>query len=105
MALANAVKDARHTAQIITWTDGDGDAQNLTGATLTGRIMSGQTGEARAIDGTLAIVTAASGIFSWTYGAVDVGTAGQFYVQFIATYSGPSNDKTLAATWTVEPAL
>jgi hypothetical protein len=45
--LAKAVKDARHTRQLVTWLDGDGDALNLTGATLTGRLQDLETGTAR----------------------------------------------------------
>jgi hypothetical protein len=105
MPLATAIQNARHTPQQITWRRGDGSAQDLTGATLSGRIKSLATGIARAIDGTLSIVTAASGIFSWTYGTLDVGTAGVFLVQFTATYAGPTTDGTLSDEWTVAPAL
>lgn len=88
MALAAAVKGARHIGQTITFTDDDGTAVNLTGATLTGVIRSLASGATRAIDGTLALATPASGIFTWSYGAVDVGTVGKFEVQFTATISG-----------------
>jgi hypothetical protein len=104
MALAAAVQNARHTAQAITWTDGDGDAQDLTGATLTGRIMA-QNGETRAIDGTLAITGAAAGEFTWTYGAADVADDGSFRVQFVATYADTLNDKTLMEAWVVKPEI
>jgi hypothetical protein len=60
----------------------------LTDATLSGRItpvMSPDT-EARAIDGSLSIVTAASGIFDWDYGEEDVAEWGVFLVQFKADY-------------------
>lgn len=103
MALANAIKGARHTAQRITWTDDDGTAVNLTGATLTGKIK--HRGVTRAIDGSLALVTAASGIFDWTYGATDVGTVGAMKVQIIATYGDSSKDKTYISDWKVEDAL
>jgi hypothetical protein len=52
MALSNAVEGATHTAQQITWVDGDGDPLNLTGATITARIKDLDTGEARAATGT-----------------------------------------------------
>lgn len=103
MALADAVQDARLLAQRITWQDEDGTAVNLTGYTLTGRIEPEATGIGRAIDGDLDLVTPASGLFDWTYGATDVGTAGKFLVQFIAT-SG-ENTKTFEAAWTVRRAL
>src|SRR5512139_468375 len=87
MALQPALKGARNTGQQITWTRTDGVAQNLTGATLSGRMKNIATGTAVAIDGVLSLVTAASGIFNWAYGAVDVGTAGVYEVQLKATYT------------------
>lgn len=103
MALAAAVQNARHTAQQITWTDDQGNAVDGTGSTLSGYIKQGQT--VRPIDGTLAWVTAASGIFSWAYGANDVGTDGDAEVQFVATYSDGTKDKTMIAQWKVYNAL
>lgn len=105
MALSNAVQGARHTAQQITWTDADGDPQDLTGATITGRILDLYTGTARAIDGTLTATSPAAGVFTWTYGTTDVATAGEHKVQFIATYADTFNDKTLTERWDVEPAI
>lgn len=104
MALSNAVQAARHTAQVVTWLDGEGDAQDLTGATLTGRIRNRKTGTERAVDGTLVVTDAANGVFTWTYGAADVADDGVFDVQFIATYAG-QNDKTLATRWIVHEAI
>lgn len=105
MALATAVQAARHTPQVITWQDVDGNPLNLTGATLTGRIQSEATGAARAVDGTLTVTDAVGGVFTWTYGAVDVGTAGAFRVQFIAAFVAGGNDKTFQEDWRVEAAL
>ena len=56
MSLSNAVQGARHTAQQINWADGDGDPLNLTGATVTGRLLDLATGTARAITGTTLLV-------------------------------------------------
>lgn len=108
MALSNAVQGARHTAQVITWTDTEGDAQNLTGATVTGRLLNLSTYAATAITGALAVTSAASGIFTWTYSAADVATPGTYEVQFVATYGSPPNDttdKTLIERWVVERAM
>lgn len=104
MALSNAVQGATHTAQRITWADGDGDPLNLTGATITARLLDLATGQARAATGTLEVLDAEAGLFSWVYGAEDVATAGAFNVQFVATF-GATNDKTLAELWRVESAL
>jgi hypothetical protein len=103
MALSNAVEGATHTAQQITWVDGDGDPLNLTGATITARIKDLDTGEARAATGTME-VDAEAGLFSWVYSTADVATAGAFNVQFVATF-GAANDKTLAELWEVEAAI
>lgn len=106
MGLANAVQDARHTPQRITWEDENGDAVNLTGATLTGRIRNVFTGtEATDIDGALDIVSPDEGIFDWTYGTNDVAVAGKYKVQFIATYPDTKMDKTLHEEWNVIAAL
>ncbi len=104
MALSNAVQGARHTSQRITWQDGDGDPLNLAGATITARIKDLDTGTARAATGTLEVLDAEAGLFSWVYGVDDVATAGAYHVQFVATF-GAANDKTLAELWEVEPAL
>lgn len=104
MALADAVQGARYVAQQITWSDGDGNAVDLTGATLTGWI-SDENGRSVEVDGDLTVTTPASGIFTWAYGATDVGQAGEFLVQFRAVYGGGLADKTLIQSWTVAPAI
>jgi hypothetical protein len=104
MALAAAIQNARHTAQLITWVDADGNPQDLTGATLSGRIRA-KNGEAREIDGTLVITDADAGQFTWSYGEDDVGDDGTFKVQFVATYGDALNDKTIMANWVVKPEI
>lgn len=104
MALADAVQGARYIAQQITWTDEDGTAVDLTGATLTGRKRHTRTGETAALDGTLTLVNAEAGVFSWAYGETDVAEAGRFSVQFIATF-GTLAEKTVAARWVVHEAI
>jgi hypothetical protein len=105
MALAEAVQGARHTSQRITWLDAEGDPQDLTGATLTGRLLNRATGTAAAMTGTLTVITPLAGIFDWAYGATDVATAGVFDAQFIATYADTKNDKTLVEKWVVNRAI
>jgi hypothetical protein len=101
MALIGVLKGSRHTAQQITWTRTDGTAENLTGATVTGTLYNQTTGVSRAITGTLTLVTAASGIFLWTYSALDVGTAGDYAVQFTATFADTTTDISLIDSWVV----
>src|SRR3989304_2523009 len=105
MSLSKAVKGARHSPQRITWKKSDGMAYDLTGATITARIKNKVTGQIRAADGGFAIVKATSGIFDWTYGSNDVKEAGEFEVQFIASYSDDKNDKTFIEEWIVEDTL
>jgi len=105
MALADAVQGARYIAQQVTWTDEDGTAVDLTGATITGYKRHARTKEVTPLDGTFTLVTPASGIFSWAYGEDDVETPGTYHVQFIATYGGGLAEKTLMASWTVYDAL
>jgi hypothetical protein len=105
MALSNAVKGARHSPQRITWKKSDGTAYDLTGATITARVLNKKTRQARAADGTFTIITATSGIFDWAYGATDVSEAGKFDVQFIASYSDNKDDKTFIEPWEVEDAI
>ena len=104
MALSNAVQGATHTRQRITWADGDGDPLNLTGATVTGRLLDLATQTARDVTGALEVLDGAAGLFAWDYGEADVATAGAFNVQFVATF-GAESDKTLAELWEVEKAL
>lgn len=104
MALANAVQGARLSGQQVTWLKSDGTAYDLTGKTVTARLRNKETGATIDSDGTFSLVTPASGIFNWAYGANDVATAGRFEVQFKAT-SGGQFDKTFTADWEVEAAL
>jgi hypothetical protein len=103
MALETAIEGGRHTAQSITFARADDATQNLTGATLSGTIKNIRTGVERAITGTLALGTPASGIFTWTYSAGDL-VAGDYQVQFVATYGDATVDRSVWSNWTVQPA-
>ena len=96
MALAKAIKGAVHTPQTITWQDASGTAWDLTGGTITGKIINIVPGSTmRAITGTLVFVTDGSdGKFNWTYSVADVATAGIYKVQFICTYTDATYDLT-----------
>lgn len=98
MALQPAVQNDRHTGQQITWYAGDSAKKNLTGATITGKIINA-AGTATAIAGTLTVVDGPNGVFTWAYAAADTATAGAFRVQFTATYA--LADSSFTAEWTV----
>ena len=102
MALAAAVQGARRPSQTITWTDENGTALDLSGATITARIRNTTANTTVASDGAFTVVTAACGIFRWDYSAADVATAGSYEVQFTATYvSAPTPARTILAPWVV----
>lgn len=106
MALAQAIRDSLRPSQIITWTRGDNTPENLTGATLTGKIRGNVTGTVRDIAGTLTVTDGANGVFTWAYHADDVADAGRFMVQFKATFdSEPSPARTIASEWFVYEAF
>ncbi len=105
MALAKAVKGARHSGQRITWLRDDNTPVDLTGATLAGRIKPKPTGSARNVDGTLSVVDPTTGIFQWAYGALDVGTAGTFEVQFSATFADTFKDISYSGQFIVKDAI
>lgn len=106
MALAQAIQDSLRPSQIITWTRGDGTPENLTGATLTGKIRDNVSGTVRAIAGTLTVTDATAGVFTWAYHADDVADAGKFMVQFMAAFGdNPTPARTIASEWFVYEAL
>lgn len=106
MALADAVQGAKRPSQLITWTDQDGNAVDLTGATITARIRNTATGVAVVADGTFTLTSASAGIFRWDYGTTDVATAGFFRVTFTAAFaSGTTPARTLSEKWVVHEAV
>lgn len=106
MALASAVKGGLRPSQVVTWTRDDGNAETLTGATLTGFIRSRTTGTTRALAGTLTVTNGAGGEFRWDYAAADVADTGFFDVQFNAAFlASPTPAKTFVTRWDVREAL
>ena len=102
MALATAVKGGLRPSQLVTWTREDGDAEPLTGATITGTITDRATGTTRAIAGTLTVTDGAAGVFRWDYAAGDVATAGHYDVQFSAAFAtGQTPARTFVTRWQV----
>ena len=106
MALSRAVQGSNHTVQQVTWKDERGNAIDLTGATITGKKHPhNDSGTVVAVDGALALSNATAGIFTWTYGTVDIGTVGSFVVQFFATYADTTKEKSFKEEFRVEDAL
>lgn len=104
MALQDAVQTQRHTGQRITWKLPDGTAKDLTGATITGRLVNSSNQVAQAMDGTLAVVSpGTNGQFDWAYGVNDVASAGVFLAQFTATYGDGKPDVSFDGLWLVHP--
>lgn len=106
MALAPAIQGARKRGQTITWSNDDGQAEDLTGLTLSGRIKKTDgVATIRAIDGTLTVTDGPAGEFTWAYGSTDVSEADTFEVQFVAVDGSELKLKTFAAEWTVHPGF
>src|SRR4051812_7283750 len=108
MALPNWVQGARRPSLLITWYQEDTTTpEDLTSAIITGYIAAHTgVGSATAITGVLTVTDGAAGQFTWDFSAADVGTAGGFKVQFVATYgSGQTPAKTFKADWSVERSL
>lgn len=103
--LSEAIAGATRPGQVVTWLRGDGTPENLTGATLSGKIRN-EAGVTRVIVGALTVTDAAAGKFTWDYAAGDVATAGTFSVQFTATFAeAPTIAKTMIGQWVVEASL
>lgn len=107
MAAIKLVYGANHPTYTITWLDESNTAVNLTGATITGRIKHNITGSAAALTGTLSLVTAASGIFSYTPSAADTtrDASKHYSLQFIATFGDATIEKTFKKECWIEEAI
>jgi hypothetical protein len=104
MVIPDAVQGGTHTPRSFTWTRGDGSAQDLTGATLSGTKKNIRTGEVTDLaDGSLTIVSAAAGTFTWTLDPADVAEAGAYDVQFLATYAADNVEVSMIGRWLVYP--
>ena len=89
---------------LLTWTDEDGNPEDLTGATITGRIKDMQTKVARDVAGSIVpTANAAEGEAQWTFHVDDV-VAGKYEVQLKAVRSGKPW-LSFVADWVVEAAI
>ncbi len=104
--LAYAVAGAVRPGQIITWYTEDDEVVDLTGATITGRIVNMNTGAINQITGTLTVTDGPAGEFTWQYSDLDVATAGRMFAQFTAAYTtGPTPARTVIVEWEVKGSL
>ncbi len=99
-ALADVVKGAGRTSQRVTWVRADGNPQNLTGASLSGRMRRVFSDEWRECESTFIVADAAAGVFDWHYAQGDIETPGVHILQVKATYHD-GTDSTLAAAFGV----
>lgn len=104
--LAPRVQGAMRPSLQITWADEDGAPLNLTGATVTARIRNMATRVTTTSAGAFALVDAPNGVFRWDFDATDVAAAGEYQVQFTATYGlAPTPARTFIAQWRITEAL
>ncbi len=103
--LADAIQGRTHTPAEIVWIRRDDTPQDLTGATLSAAMVNRRTKVVRAATGVFAVQSAVNGVFTWTYSDADVADAGDFLVQFTATYGDGTADSTFQTAWTVRVAL
>jgi len=82
----------------LTWQDDSGAAIDLTGATVTGKI-SPTGGPSVALAGAITVINAVIGRFDYRVAANEVGTAGNYVIQCIATY--PTSDPLMSDPITV----
>jgi hypothetical protein len=106
-SLATVAQRSERPILQVVWTHADNTTgENLTGATLSGYIKDLSTDATRPIAGTFAIVTAASGIFSWQPDPADVANAGAHQVQFEATFAGePTPARTVVYAWEIAESI
>lgn len=106
MALADAIQGGKRPSQLITWKDQDGSVFDLTGATITARIIRRGASSATNSDGTFTLTDASNGVFRWDYSTNDVAVSGHYEVQFTATFgSNPTPAKTFLANWKVNKVI
>lgn len=104
MALPDAVQGDQHTGLQITVTyAGSTTPKPITGATISGAIYDPSAGTSTSIAGVLAVVDGPGGVFSWSFGAADTATPGEYTAQFTFTYGDGKPDSTYEQAWNVRP--
>ena len=105
MSIPNAVQTSRRPTLRITWQRTNGEYVDLTGATLSGTIQNKSTLAEAAISGTLTVVDALKGAFTWQFSAADVASAANYYVQFKALYADTTFELSVPESWEVVAAI
>lgn len=99
-----AVQGSRDTITVY-WLYSSGAAVDIDGATLTGVYKSVTADAVYSIDGVLTVTDGANGIFTWAYGAADVGAAGSYLVQIKAVLADTTIIYASQVGWAVEENL
>jgi len=76
-----------HPVWQLPWTDTDGAAVDLTGATLTATIKAEGASASAPTKNTPTVFTANPGVVRYVVNATEVSAPGTYLVQFIATYA------------------
>jgi len=105
MALPETVQGSTHSALLITCRRKDDSVLDITGATITARMKNKVSGTIEDIAGDLDLVDPTGGQFRWTFDATDLDTVGVFKVQFTATYSDSTIERSIAEDWEVLEAF
>ena len=80
----SAILQAKNTSGVMT-------PKDLTGLTVTFSMVNAATGATKVSSQPATVVTAASGIVSYDFAAVDVNTPGIYWGRFTVTQSGETN--------------
>jgi hypothetical protein len=83
------------------------EVEDLTDATIVGRIHDLGADTYRPVQGTLTpLAPETAGVFEWEFDAADVAVDGTFEVQFAATWpDDPDYGRTIVFAWEVAPSL
>lgn len=104
MPLARAIQNSRHTGQRVTFQreDGSGVVDLTNVQTITYRIRNPMTSVTVTGNGTCTpVAPLTGGQFDWAYGTNDVATPASYEVQFIATFTDTSVERSIPEPWHV----
>jgi hypothetical protein len=99
------MQGARHDPLLLTWKYVSGIVKDLGGATITATMTPAAGGTTRAVTGVFAVTgDGSAGEFTWTLSEDDVGTTGEFIVQFKAAWADGTYALSEDHSWLVRPA-